>query len=447
VNDWKPYPKQEQALLSTCFETLYGGARGGGKTDAGMAWCCYDIDNPMLRILVIRRNFTDLKDWVDRAERFFGRLGAEFHISAGEIRFPSGAKIILGHLSDDAAYTRYMGHEYQRILIEELTHIPSLELYLRLTASCRSTVPGLKARIFATTNPGEVGHKWVRQRFVDICSPGEVYEDPVTGRKRVFIQARVEDNPALMEADPEYVRFLDGLPDGLREQWREGSWDDVEIKGAYYLPCVKQAQEEQRIGIVEFSPDLPVDTFWDLGIDDHMAVWFVQRLGREIRVIKAMDTSDVGLEWWFGQLQKMPFKNWGTFYYPHDISVRELVSGKTRLATVKEFAAQMNFDVKVLPRINPEERVHATRLIFPRFWFHKPGTADGLDSLRNYHKKFDEKTQTYLAHPHKDWSCHYADSFGMIGLAYEDQKKHQKTQADVDLENRIRNLHAGGLRP
>ena len=145
--------------------------------------------------------------------------------------FPSGAKIILGHLKDDGAYAKYQGHEYQRMLIEEITHIPSEELYLKLLASCRSTVPGLRARLFATTNPGEIGHKWVKKRFVDVAAPGTEFTDPVTGRTRMFIQSRVEDNPTLMEADPNYVKFLDGLPDGLREQWREGSWEDIEIKG------------------------------------------------------------------------------------------------------------------------------------------------------------------------------------------------------------------------
>ena len=155
-------------------------------------------------------------------------MGAEITGKPATIKFPSGAVIKCGHLKDDQAYTKYQGHEYQRMLIEELTQIPDEKRYLQLISSCRSTVEGLKARIFATTNPGGAGHFWVKSRFVDPSQPGEYFEDKSSGRLRLFIPATVDDNPALMKNDPDYVKFLDSLKqtdEQLWKAWRLGDWE------------------------------------------------------------------------------------------------------------------------------------------------------------------------------------------------------------------------------
>ena len=226
MSEWKPQAgKQEFALQFRVFEELYGGARGGGKTAAGIAWLSIDIKHPKYRALVIRKNADDLKDWVDKAKTIYSTMGATVTGQSPEFRFPWGAIIRTGHLSDDKAYEKYQGQEYCRMLIEELTQIPTEERYLKLISSCRSSIPELKARIFCTTNPGGVGHAWVKKRFVDICKPMEVFKDPITSRGRVFIPATVDDNPILKEADPNYITFLNGLPETLRKAWRDGNWD------------------------------------------------------------------------------------------------------------------------------------------------------------------------------------------------------------------------------
>jgi hypothetical protein len=227
---WRPFPKQEVAISQSedVFEILFGGSRGPGKTDAGMAWLLYDIGNPNFRALVIRRNADDLTDWVDRATKMYQRYGAKVAYKPAVITFPSGAIIRCGHLKDEQAYTKYQGHEYHRILIEELTQIPSEKRYLQLISSCRSTNPELKPQVFATTNPGGAGHSWVKKRFVEPALPETVFLGADTGRKRVFIPATVDDNPVLNQTDPDYVKFLDGLRDTdeqLWKAWRHGSWD------------------------------------------------------------------------------------------------------------------------------------------------------------------------------------------------------------------------------
>ncbi len=234
--DWKPNKgPQEKALQRSEYEILYGGARGGGKTDAGLVKATDHVDNPRFRGLIIRKNAKDLSDWVDRAIRMY----SGFKVTAGYqppvFRFPSGAIIRTGHLRDDTAYTQYQGQEYQFILIEELTQIPNEKRYLQLTSSCRSTIPGIKAQIFCTTNPGGIGHGWVKKRFIDPSPPGKPFTDKTSGRWRIYIPAKIDDNPVLMENDPDYVRSLDALKDSdieLWKAWRMGDWDT--FAGQYF---------------------------------------------------------------------------------------------------------------------------------------------------------------------------------------------------------------------
>ena len=235
--NWQPHPgPQTEALKRAEFEILYGGARGGGKTDAGMAWLLRHIDNPRYRTLIIRKNVDDLSDWIDRARRMYRDTGASFAYRPTIITFPFGAIFRTGHLKDPSSYEKYLGQEYQRMVVEELTTIPQEELYEKLIFSCRSTVEELRPQVFSTTNPGGPGHVWVKKRFIEIAPWGEPYnykmkiEGQVIKRSRVFIHAKIEDNPTLVKADPGYILMLEQLKKtnpGLYRAWRHGDWDIV----------------------------------------------------------------------------------------------------------------------------------------------------------------------------------------------------------------------------
>ena len=169
------------------------GARGGGKTVAGQAWLLYHKDEERYRALVIRRNADDLKDWTDRALFMFKPSKAIGTGNPPEFTFPSGAKVRTGHLKDENAFTKYQGHEYQNMVIEELSHIPREQDYLKLLASCRSTVDGIKPQVFCTTNPDDPGMEWIKERWEIPDEPEQdrVYTswkhvdmiDPLTGKK------------------------------------------------------------------------------------------------------------------------------------------------------------------------------------------------------------------------------------------------------------------------
>lgn len=284
---WKPNPGPQEFALripGNVFEILYGGARGGGKTDAGIMWLIKPvaelgfkplISHRLYRALVLRRNANDLSDWMDRAERVYKMYGASLKDRNKQpyFVFPSGARIMLGHLKDDDAYTKYQGHEYQRILIEELTQIQNELMLAKLIASCRSTVKELRPQVLYTTNPGGKGHGWVRRRFITAQPPNTFFINPATNRLAIYIPAKIEDNPYLMEADPEYIRQLDGLKsidEKLWRAWRGGEWDAFEgqVFGEwnYNLHTFKQfwvpLQYMERIASFDWGYRAPASMHW-----------------------------------------------------------------------------------------------------------------------------------------------------------------------------------------
>lgn len=262
MDAWRPNAGPQEFSLQqpySIFEILYGGARGGGKTDAGIAWLSEYVGHPKFRGLVLRRNAEDLSDWIDRAQFMLSGLGAKLtrHPTV-TFSFPSGAKIRCGHLKDKDAYTKYQGHEYQKILIEELTQISKEEHYQTLLFSCRSSVPELRPQVFLTTNPGGIGHGWVKRRFIQArnetprepCMP---FINPKTGRMAIFIPANIEDNPVLVNNDPEYVMQLEALKESdeqLYKAWRLGSWDVFIGQAFPEFNAITHVYPSQRIPVL-----------------------------------------------------------------------------------------------------------------------------------------------------------------------------------------------------
>ena len=404
---WSPQKKQIAALARTEDEVLYGGARGGGKTDAGQAWLTYDIENPRYRALVIRRNADDLRDWVDRARRMYIPTKAEFSGNPAEIKFPSGAIIRTGHLKDENAYSKYQGHEYQKMLIEELTHIPRESDYEKLLGSCRSTVPDIYPQVFATTNPDGPGYQWVKERWGIPDEPKEIVLTELgDGRKRVFIPATIEDNPKLVNADPRYIQYLESLKDeDLRKAWRDGSWSGIHVEGAYYRNELNRAKHENRVCSVPYIQGMPVNTYWDLGVGDSTAILFFQKIGQENHWIDTYEQQGEGLPHYARILQEKGYI-YGTHYAPHDIEVRELGSGRSRL----EVAQQLGINFQIVPRLSIEDGIDAVRNRFNTLWIDGEKNKDAIRAIANYHKEFDEKRGTFKNQPFHDWSSHIADA-------------------------------------
>ena len=154
-------------------------------------------------------------------------------------------------------------------------------------------------------------------------------------------------------------------------------------------------------------------------MSDSTAIWFVQTVGREIRVLHSYENHGEGLSHYINYVHDWRDKHqavMGMHYAPHDIAVRELGTGKSRLET----ARSLGMAFQVAPNVTVEDGIHAVRQIMPRCWFNKPGTVDGLRALRSYRKEFDEAKGVFKKKPLHDWSSHFADAFRYFGLCYRD---------------------------
>lgn len=190
---------------------------------------------------------------------------------------------------------------------------------------------------------------------------------------------------------------------------------EAPVEGAYYGSALVQAEEEGRITSVPYDPMLPVNTYWDLGIGDSTAIWFSQTVGNELRLIDYFEDSGEGLTHYIKKLQQKPYV-YGDHYAPHDIEVRELTTGKTRLET----AQSLGMHFRVIPRTGLEDGIEAARNILPRCWFDKDKCERGIAALRSYHKEWDEKNKTWKTRPLHDWSSHGADAFRYFAVGYQD---------------------------
>ena len=232
---WTPQPGPQSAFVTCPLpDILYGGARGGGKTDAVLGeWLGHSaIHGARARGLVVRRALPQLDELVHRSRELYLPLGSRFQEARKTWIMPGGALLRLRYLDRVADASAYQGHQYTRVYIEEATSWPTAEPIDRLRATLRSA-HGVPVGIRLTANPGGPGHAWVRSRYIDPAPGGwEILMD-AAGLPRVFIPARLRDNPALVDADPTYeARLRQSGSEALVRAWLEGDWNIVE--GAYF---------------------------------------------------------------------------------------------------------------------------------------------------------------------------------------------------------------------
>jgi phage terminase large subunit-like protein len=227
----EPSPKQSLFLNLTCLEALYGGAAGGGKSEALLMAALQYVHEPGYAALILRKDTQRLQlagGLIPRSLEWLAGSGAVWNASRRQWKFPSGATITFGYLSNDLDKYRYGSSEFQFIAFDELTEFAEedyLFLFSRLRRVKDLDVP---LRMRSASNPGGIGHVWVKERFV--AGRGERSEGK--GQKLadlsspVFVPARIADNPGLNQQ--EYRRSLAHLPAVLRERLMNGDWSVYE---------------------------------------------------------------------------------------------------------------------------------------------------------------------------------------------------------------------------
>lgn len=190
---------------------------------------------------------------------------------------------------------------------------------------------------------------------------------------------------------------------------------DAAIVGAYFGREIADLEARKLITSVPWERSLPVMTSWDLGLDDATAIWFLQTVGREIRVIDYYEVNNQGLDETTKYVLSKPY-TYETHYLPHDIAIRELISGKCRKDTIEGLGLR---NIHVGVKADPVERINAVRMILSRCVFDERQAKRGIEVLKNYRREWDDKRKTFRERPLHDWSSHGADAFGEFAVNYQ----------------------------
>ena len=219
----EPNEKQKLALQDTHRHVGYGGARGGGKswmvrTKAVLLtgrWAG-------IKILIMRQTYPELEqNHIRQLRKLLPRSIATYNKTEKRFTFRNGSTIDFQYCKNDGDLDRMQGSEYDVIFIDEATNFS--EYQLKAIAACCRCVNNFPKRIYYTCNPGGQGHGYIKRIFIDRkYNTGENPDD------YSFTQALVQDNVALMELDPDYIKNLEALPPKLKKAWLEGAWDVFE---------------------------------------------------------------------------------------------------------------------------------------------------------------------------------------------------------------------------
>ena len=234
---WTPQPKQAVFQSRGEYEALYGGAAGGGKSDALLTEALRQVHIPHYRGLILRKTYPQLSELIDRSRDLYSLAfpKAKYNDSKHFWVFPSGAKIYFGAMQHTKDRINYQGKRYDFIAFDELTHF-TWDEYSYMFSRNRPSGSGTRVYIRATTNPGGIGHSWVKERFITAAPPLTPIKTEMNiakpdgslmtvTRNRIFIPSTVFDNSELLRNDPNYLANLSMLPEKEKNALLYGDWD------------------------------------------------------------------------------------------------------------------------------------------------------------------------------------------------------------------------------
>ena len=299
---------QTEFLAAGEREVLYGGSAGGGKSFAMLADPLRYMGHPAFSGLLLRHTTEELRELIFKSQELYPKVWKGIKWSERKMQWvaPSGARLWMSYLDRDQDVMRYQGLAFSWIGFDELTQWASPFAWNYMRSRLRSTAHDLPIFMRATTNPGGIGHQWVKKMFIDPSPFGEAFDatdietgevlkypagHPKAGKslfKRRFIPARLSDNPYLSESG-DYEAMLLSLPEHQRKQLLEGDWDIKE--GAAFT------EFDRRIHVVK---PFPIPNNWvkfracDYGYGSYSGVlWFAVSPDEQLVVYRELYVSKV----------------------------------------------------------------------------------------------------------------------------------------------------------
>lgn len=333
-------PKQSDFISAEAFEVLFGGAAGGGKSygqlvDALM----YASQYPGSKQIIFRRTFRQLEMSIIRTARaLYPREISTYNESKHCYTFKNGSIIDFGYCDSESDVYQYQSAEYDVIRFDELTHFTEF-MYVYLISRCRGANKFPK-HIKSSTNPGGVGHTWVKKRFISLGMPNTTHEIvSESGKKttRIFIPSKVRDNSFLMESDPDYLARLETLPEKERRALLHGDWDIFE--GQYF--------GEFRYDLHTCDP-FPIPKEWrvyramDYGLDCFAMLWIATDDIGGVWVFREVAQSDLPISTAAQKANELTSEMiWDTLA-PPDLWNRSQETGKSKALLFDEAGLRLN---------------------------------------------------------------------------------------------------------
>ena len=222
------------------------------------------------------------------------------------------------------------------------------------------------------------------------------------------------------------------LPDGelaaARAQLSKDQYDqeyecsfEAAILGAFYGEDLREATEQGRICQVDYQPEVPVHTAWDLGYRDDTAIWWYQVIRNEIHVLDYYAVSGANIDELGAVVKSKPY-NYGKHYLPHDARAKTLASGGK--SVIEQMAEHLGINnMAIVPDLGVQDGIQAVRQMLPQTWFDEERCFDGLEALRQYQREYDEDKKAFRQTPRHDWTSHPADAMRMLAIAWRIEPK------------------------
>lgn len=210
---------------------------------------------------------------------------------------------------------------------------------------------------------------------------------------------------------------------------------DMGVEGSYYSKYLDKMRLKGQIGIVPYEHGFKTHTVWDLGMRDNTTIIFFQTIGAIVRIIDCYENSKVGLEHYISVLKNKPYI-YGKHIAPHDIKVRELGTGMSRL----EKARQLGVSFTIAPGMSIEDGIEAVRSTLSKVWIDETNCKPLLKALESYRQEYDSRLKIYKSHPLHDWSSHFCDSMRYLAISLP---KTRDGASPEDLEKRYQEAMYG----
>jgi phage terminase large subunit len=399
------FPQKLQCLFEpkeARYRVLYGG-RGGAKSwGVARALLIKGAKTP-LRILCAREFMTSMKDSVHKLlSDQIVEMGMQsfYEITQASIRGLNGTEFSFVGLKNNIANVK--SYEGVSICWVEEAQTVSKTSWNVLIPTIRKE----QSEIWVTFNP-ELESDETFQRFV--ANPPE---------NSVVQRINWSDNPWL----PETLRMEKDALKNRDLQAYNNVWEGLcrlTVDGAIFANEMNMAELQGRITRVPYDATKPVHAVFDLGWADHTAIWFVQFVGMETRLIKYLQDTQKTMTHYLQEMQKLGYF-YDTIHLPHDADSKTIASAGR---SINDIVRAAGFKTNILPRVPVVDSINAARTIFNSCYFDRENCADGLQCLRHYRYEVDPDTKQFSRNPLHDVYSHGADAFRYIGLMISDKKE------------------------